>query len=41
MNKITQERQQHSHNAAMRSINYFMDEAYADDLKSAQKHLIE
>lgn len=33
MNKITQERQQHSYNAAMRSINYFMDEAYADDLE--------
>ena len=39
MNKITQERQQHSHNAAMRSINYFMDEAYADDLEKRTEAL--
>lgn len=39
MNKITQERQQYSHNAAMRSINYFMDEAYADDLEKRTEAL--
>ena len=39
MNKITKERQQHSHNAAMRSINYFMDEAYADDLEKRTEAL--
>ena len=39
MNKITQERQQYSHNAAMRSINYFRDEAYADDLEKRTEAL--
>ena len=39
MNKITQERQQYSHNAAMCSINYFMDEAYADDLEKRTEAL--